>query len=180
MKNERMRTFKSQAENIAVKEATKFIIKWLFYITILLFALFIVAGKVSGFSTAEWLSDKILFVIFIIAFCILFILGYSYNYKESIYSKAYDKLLKDFSSSTVEIMFIPGTPLEILPIKAKDSTYQSLILKLPKFAKFYGILEKNNIIYIYVEFPNDSEKIVIDDVSKEDFLTYYKLVNDFE
>lgn len=180
MKYDRMCTFKSQAESIATRKATRFIIKWLFLIAILLSILFVIAGKALDCSTTEFLADNILFVICVIVFSIVFVLGYSYEYKEKVYSKSYDKQLKDYSKATTEIMFIPGIPLEILPIKAKDSVYQKLILKLPKAAKFYGILSTDNRIYIYVEFTNDNEKTFIDDVSKEDFMTYYKFIHDWE
>lgn len=180
MKNERIREFKSKAESVAIKEATKFIVKWLLLITILLSVLFIIAGKALGCSTIEFFSDNIIFVVCIIFFSILFIIGYSYEYKKSIYYKTYDKMLKDFSRATAEIMFIPNIPLEIILVQPKDSTYQELVDKLPNGTKFYGILKRANKIYVYIKLPNDSEKFMVDIVSKEDFMTYYKFIHNWE
>lgn len=180
MKNERIREFKNQAEGVSIKESTKFIVKWLFFITILLSMLFIIAGKALGCSTIEFLSDNIIFVVCIIFLSILFIIGYSYDYKKSIYSKTYDKLLKDFSRATAEIMFIPNIPLEIILVNPRDSAYQDLIDKLPNGTKFYGILKKDNKIYVYIKLPNDGEKFMVDIVSKKDFMEYYKFIHNWE
>lgn len=69
--------------------------------------------------------------------------------------------------------------IEVIPIRADE--YKEFILGLVDNAKFLAILSKEDeMVEVYVKFNHEEQYRFLEKIEKEDFLHYYKIVEETE
>ena len=69
--------------------------------------------------------------------------------------------------------------IEVIPIRADE--YKEFILGLVDNAKFLAILSKEDeMVEVYVKFNHEEQYRFLEKIEKEDFLQYYKIVEETE
>lgn len=163
------------------RETRKRLIKCILSVTIplygIIFCLSMLIGKASGRGIIWLISSQLPLSIITIVLGIALIPFLWFMYKSECESKVYDDMLKDISKSLVDKMLMPGNPIEVGLIKARDAIYGDFILDLQyDAADFYAVLgEKDNLISIYAVLKGEDKKRKVDVISKEEFSEYYQL-----
>lgn len=172
MKKNRNDISKNKAEKLAKKGLILEVLISFGFIAIIMFIFFLILLFESNFNVSilleTFLQPCILYLIAIVVFWVL--------RKPAHIQYAYEKLEKDYSKNFADKNLITGEPTDIILINTRDEAYKDFILGLPHVEKTYAILGKDNLISIYMKFK-DADSKLLDVITKEEFLTYCKVVD---
>ena len=175
MKIKRNNKSMNKVEKLARKSLIKEIIIIYLILAIIIYILFSAVASTIGMEFFYYFND-ILFGTLLLLLLSSFVL-WPLRKKDHI-NFAYKKLKQDDSKKLVEENLIPLTPTKIAIINTRDGRYKDFILQLPD-TETYAILGVNvNEISIYVEFIKSKKDVLLDIITKEEFTTYCKILDD--
>jgi len=168
----------NKVEKLARKELIKemiIIYSIMFLALFLLFLDIMIPTRFRFFCCSH--EDRIFFILIVLLF-LLFAIVFWFIRKPEYMKYAYKKINEDDSKKLVEENLVPLTPTKIAIINTRDGMYKDFILQLPD-TETYAILGVNfNEISIYVKFIKSNKDILLDIITKKEFTTYCKILDD--
>ena len=166
----------NKVEKLARKKLIKemiIIYSILFLVVFLLFLDIIIPTRISFSYFPHSHEDGIAFII-IVLFLLLSAIIYWFLRKPEHMKYAYKKIKQDESKKLVEEKLIPLTPTKITIINTRNGLYKNL-----PDTETYAILGVNvNEISIYAQSIESKKYTLLDIITKEEFTTYCKILDD--